>query len=387
MCFKDSLKAARPTAPTSALSVAFVASIFSSLAHSQVDRAASLPVAPLPAKTARCASGASAFEAVTKYQGTYSFTLDNDLFSNRDQDYTSGFKAGWSSPNVRSFADDECLPPLLQSAGRLFTQIYSPIVEQGNVRFALGQSIFTPRHRDATALVANDRPYAGWTYLGFGFNTRSPNRLDSYEVNLGVVGPWSHAKEVQDFVHRARHIGLFHGWSNQLGNEFGAQVVFERKYRAEFLQNPDDRDGFGFDVIPHFGASLGNVATFANVGFELRAGWGLPDDFGTSPIRPAGDNSAPRASDGLSQFTRQVGAHVFASVDGRAVARNIFLDGNSFRASHSIKKEPVVAEAVVGIAANFGAYKIAYVRVFRTREFVGQISAPKYGSITFSGPL
>ena len=46
-----------------------------------------------------------------------------------------------------------------------------------------------------------------------------------------------------------------------------------------------------FDVIPHFGFS-GNVATYANAGLK-RAGWGLPDDFGTSPIRPAGDNSAP----------------------------------------------------------------------------------------------
>ena len=46
-----------------------------------------------------------------------------------------------------------------------------------------------------------------------------------------------------------------------------------------------------------------------------------------------------------------------------------------------------MADAAVGAAMNFGAYKLAYVRVFRTREFVGQVSAPKYGSITFSGPL
>ena len=363
---------------------AFAALTFAAFAQAQT---APSTEAAKAVQAARCAAGGGPFDVVKKYQGTYSFTLDNDLFSKRDQDYTSGFKAGWSSPNVRSFAEDDCLPPLLQSAGRLFTQIYSPVIEQGNVTFALGQSIYTPRDLKAAALIANDRPYAGWTYLGFGFNTRSPSRLDSYEVNLGVVGPWSHAKEVQDFVHRARHIGLFQGWSNQLGNEFGAQLVFERKYRAEFLQNPDARNGLGFDLIPHFGASLGNVATYANVGFELRAGWGLPDDFGTSPIRPAGDNSAPRASDSASQFSRPIGAHVFASVDGRGVARNIFLDGNSFRDSHSVKKETFVADAAVGVAANIGAYKIAYVRVFRTREFVGQVSAPKYGSITFSGPL
>ena len=342
---------------------------------------------PAQVRAARCVAGAGAFDPIKKYQGTYSFTLDNDLFANRDRDYSSGFKAAWSSPNVRSFANDDCLPPWLERAGQLFTQVYSPTVEQGNVTFTFGQAMYTPRDKTATALIANDRPYAGWTYLGFGFNTRSPSRLDSYEVNLGVVGPWSHAREAQRLVHKVRHLDQFDGWSNQLKNEFGAQLVFERKYRKEYLQNPDSRAGFGFDVIPHLGFSLGNVATYANAGVELRAGWGLPDDFGTSPIRPAGDNSAPRTADGVSQFTRQIGAHLFASVDGRGVVRNIFLDGNTIRDSHSVSKERWVADAAVGIAANFGVYKVAYVRVFRTQEFVGQQSAPRYGSITISGPL
>ena len=339
------------------------------------------------AQDARCPAGPGSFNAVKKYQGTYSFTLDNDLFSNRDQDYTSGAKVAWSSPNVRSFADDECLPQWLQEAGKLFTRVYSPSVDQGNVTFTLGQAFYTPRDAASAALIPTDRPYAGWTYIGFGYNTRSARRLDSYEVNLGVVGPWSHAKEVQDLIHKLRGFDQFQGWKNQLGNEFGAQLVFERKYRTEFHQFADRRDGFGFDIIPHYGLSLGNVATYANAGFELRAGWGIPDDYGTSPIRPAGDNSAPRARDGAQQFTRDLGAHVFVSLDARAIGRNIFLDGNTIRDSHSVNKERFVADAAVGIAGNLGAYKIAYVRVFRTREFVGQVSAPKYGSITISGPL
>ena len=178
----------------------------------------------------------------------------------RDRDYTSGAKVAWSSPNVRSFADDECLPQWLQEAGKLFTRVYSPSVDQGNVTFTLGQAFYTPRDAASAALIPTDRPYAGCTYIGFGYNTRSARRLDSYEVNLGVVGPWSHAKEVQDFIHKLRGFDQFQGWKNQLGNEFGAQLVFERKYRTEFHQFADRRDGFGFDIIPHYGLSLGNVA-------------------------------------------------------------------------------------------------------------------------------
>jgi lipid A 3-O-deacylase len=339
----------------------------------------------------RCLDTDSPFNLVKKYEGTYKFTLDNDLFANSDRDYTNGVKMAWSSPNLRSFVDDPCLPPILQQVGRAFDSIYPIRISkeeiEGNMTFTLGQAMFTPRDRARTDLIVDDRPYAGWTYLGFGFNTRSSYRLDSYEINLGVVGPWSRAKESQDFIHRLRGIEKFNGWTNQLGNEFGAQLVFERKYRADFFDGEKRRTGFGLDVIPHAGLSLGNVATYANAGFEIRAGWGLPDDFGTSPIRPAGDNSAPRAKLGGDQFTRDLGAHVFISADGRAVARNIFLDGNTFRESHSVKRKPLVADVAAGVAFNVKKYKIAFVRVFRTREFDGQLTTPRYGSITISGPL
>lgn len=338
----------------------------------------------------RCLDTDSPFNMVRKYEGTYKFTLDNDLFTNRDQDYTNGVKMAWSSPNLRSFQDDPCLPPWLQQVGRVFDSIYPIRIGkeeiEGNVTVTFGQAMFTPRDRSQSALIVDDRPYAGWTYLGFGYNTRSSYRLDSYEINLGVVGPWSRAKQTQDWVHRARGLDRFQGWQNQLGNEFGAQLVFERKYRIDFFNADKQRAGFGIDLIPHAGVSLGNVATYANVGGELRVGWGLPDDFGTSPIRPAGDNSSPRPK-GAASFARDLGAHTFVSVDGRAVARNIFLDGNTIRDSHRVDRRPLVADLAAGFAFNVKKYKIGFVRVWRTREFEGQRTPPRYGSITISGPL
>ncbi len=339
----------------------------------------------------RCLDTDTPFNMVTKYEGTYKFTIDNDLFANRDQDYTNGVKLAWSSPNLRSFQEDPCLPLWLQRVGQVFDSVYPIRIGkeevEGNVTVTLGQAMFTPRDKKRADLVSDDRPYAGWTYLGFGYNTRSSYRLDSYELNFGVVGPWSRAKQIQDFVHRARGIEQFNGWANQLGNEFGAQLVYERKYRYDAFAQDNIRSGFGIDVIPHAGLSLGNVATYANAGFEARLGWGLPDDFGTSPIRPAGDNSAPRPKQGALQFTRDIGAHVFVSVDGRAIARNIFLDGNTIRDSHSVDKKNFVADVAAGVAFNFKKYKLAFVRVYRTREFNGQLTTPKYGSITISGPL
>jgi hypothetical protein len=53
-------------------------------------------------------------------------------------------------------------------------------------------------------------------------------------------------------------------------------------------------------------------------------------DFGASPIRPGGGTSAPvgRRDPRLNPRS-DVGQVFFIGADGRAVARNIFLDGNT----------------------------------------------------------
>jgi hypothetical protein len=70
-------------------------------------------------------------------------------------------------------------------------------------------------------------------------------------------------------------------------------------------------------------------------------------------------------------------------MDGRAVARNIFLDGNTFTDSHSIDKEGLVGEMRFGLAVLLGRYRLTYARVNRSEEFEGQASN-RFGSLTLS---
>ena len=42
--------------------------------------------------------------------------------------------------------------------------------------------------------------------------------------------------------------------------------------------------------------------------------------------------------------------YLFAGFETRLVGRNIFLDGNTFRSSHSVEKNPVVTDLRLGIA-------------------------------------
>lgn len=312
---------------------------------------------------------------------TLSVHFENDLFADTDQNYTSGVKFSWVSPDLTRFRDDKQLPEWIYPYIEALPFINEPNRER-NIVISFGQSIFTPQDTERTDLITDDRPYAGWLYLGLGFHSKTESQLDTMEIQLGVVGELSLAKQAQILVHKLRDISTPKGWQHQLENEPGLNLIYERNWRDEIAGG--DR-GLGFDVITHAGAALGNVYTYANVGVEVRAGWNLPQDFGTSTIRPGGDTNDPVAkSDPRRAEDTRFGLHVFAFADGRAVARDIFLDGSTFADSHSVEKENFVADVAVGAALIFGRFKLSVARVFRTREFVGQPSKHRFGSITLS---
>ena len=126
------------------------------------------------------------------------------------------------------------------------------------------------------------------------------------------------------------------------------------------------------------------MATYLNLGGEYRIGWQLPEDFGTAAVRPGGDNSAPGDCDIRHCNQWICGLHAFISFDGRFVARDIFLDGNTFEDSHSVDRRSTVAEAAIGFSFFSGGWKISYAKVFRTREFEEQDKSHEYGSLSFS---
>ena len=136
-------------------------------------------------------------------------------------------------------------------------------------------------------------------------------------------------------------------------------------------------------------STLGSWADI-NVGGELCAGWRLPDDFGTSSIRPGGDNAAPRAAAQLERLYHQQSFHLFASFDGRVVANNIFLDGNMFKRSHAVKKTLLVGDIAYGWAYTWPKYpgfpsgKLAYAHYVQSREFEGEARNHGCGSVNVS---
>jgi lipid A 3-O-deacylase len=310
--------------------------------------------------------------------GTFSVYMENDLFAGTDRQYTSGVKFGWSSADLASYADSPYASPFLP----LFNVL--PYINekayQKNLVFALGQNIYTPDDTEVFAPVKGDRPYAGWLYAGVGVVWKNAEVRNSLVLNVGVVGSWSYAQEAQRLVHDLRRLGHPKGWDNQLHNELGVVATYQRQWR---WPRHERRVGLDWEFIPHLGVALGNVQTYANLGGELRVGLNLPDDFGTAAIDPAATTSTPvDGRQGAERSRFDLGLYVFARADGRVVAHNIFLDGNTFGDSPSVDRKWLVADLSVGAAVNYKNTKFAYAFVYRTEEFRGQTEPQIFGTIS-----
>jgi hypothetical protein len=79
--------------------------------------------------------------------------------------------------------------------------------------------------------------------------------------------------------------------------------------------------------------------------------------------------------------TGDLGAYLFLGVDTRFVARNLFLDGNSFESSRSVSKKNIVGDLVMGAAVVFGHARMAFTHVVRSREYATQTGDDQFGAV------
>lgn len=313
---------------------------------------------------------------------TFLVYFENDLFANTDQYYTNAAKLTWMTKDVREYR--AVLPQWLMPTTRLAPSVILPLPHAEKqsplytVAFSIGQDIYTPNDIKLYALLENNRPYAGWLYGGLALHRKTLTHLDTFELSLGIVGPSALGEESQNTIHRYRDIDEANGWDHQLNDEPGFLLTWQRHDRMVTLEKTN---GFCADFIPHYGITLGNVLTTVNSGAEARIGYRIPKDFGTSLIRPGSILSAPY-SGAEDANTRFFGFHFFIGVDGRAVARNIFLDGNTWKDSHSVDKKPFVIDAYGGFAFHYQCIKLTYTHVWRSKEFTGQDKAQLFGSLS-----
>lgn len=348
-------------------------------ARAQADNPTAAPSAA-NAPTTRTPASSAPDQAVLDNTGHLSFVEENDYFASYDdRHYTQGVRMAYLSGRATTggFWDQPF---------RLFNAI-TPFFggADSNRKYALlvGQSIFTPENTQDIAQDIKDRPYAAWLYTGVSLLQETPHEthhtLENFELIGGVVGRWAGGAITQNDYHQFIGVKPALGWLNQLQNEPGAILTYERKWR--FQQRL--YGNLAIDIIPELGVSGGNILTYGQGGVMARFGQNLGADYGPTHIRPG--LSGTDWFD-ATQLDGDFGWYIFAGTQGRAVARNIFLDGNSFVSSPHVNKEPLVADFMIGATLFWSdAVRLDFSAVQRTKEFYGQNGHPdRFGGLNIT---
>jgi lipid A 3-O-deacylase len=274
--------------------------------------------------------------------------FDNDLFAPRpldrkapDWEYTAGTRFSWTSPRTEWWAAHLGVGAPADSARE------RPVLR---TVWEMGQEIYTPR-RDAELPLPGERPYAGWLYGSVRAEAVSGARTRALTLQLGVTGPPSLAAPVQTELHRLAGFTIPLGWEHQLAFEPGIVARYGESWR---LATPAAEAPV--ELAPEWEVALGNVHTGARAGLRARAG--------TAGLRRGRD-----------------GVYLSAAVHEEWVARNLFLDGNTFREGPRVQKRPFVPQAELGAGAHLGQIGIAYRVTFRGREYVTAQKPHAWGSI------
>lgn len=298
--------------------------------------------------------------------------LENDLFSGRGQDnnYTSGVRLTYFDINTDlprlAYTLDDYIPTF-------------EINDTTSVHYSVGHNIYTPQDIRQRRQDPDDRPWAAHLYTSMALVTYTDNHLDEIEASLGVVGSLALGEEAQKFVHKyiSKDSPTPLGWDNQLGNEPTLGLGWTRRFPRYY---DFQAANISFGMSPYFGLTAGNVYTFANTGVNLRLS-PASEKWQDAPIRVR--PTVPGTGFFEIPENKHWSWYTFAGLEGRALARNIFLDGNTFSNSHSVDKKHFVADANAGIAITYDQYRVSYTLVYRTKEFEGQDDPTVFGAFSF----
>ena len=329
--------------------------------------AAAVAVAAGPAPGRNTLPSVNDLHAVTLY-------FENDMFADTDRDYTNGVRLSWLSPDLESFEDWPLLEMLRQAIPGFNRDGFTH-----NLGLAIGQDIYTPVDTRSSGLINDDRPYAGWLYGTLSLHRKNEDTLHKVDLTVGVVGPNSYAEQAQNGIHRLRSLPTANGWDNQLGREVGFTLGYA--YKRRFVLPLRSSGLLGADAVPGVSVKAGTVHARASAGVTVRMGWNVPRDFHGRRIEASGYTMPPPEGDWQS-LDRRLSCYVFGTAEGHAVARNLFLDGNTFEDSHRVSRKPWVATGELGVGLRYHRLHITYAQIFHSKEFHGQDDSQAYGSVS-----
>ena len=309
--------------------------------------------------------------------GSLTFTVENDVFSNSDNNYSNGIGVAWVSDAVD--ANDD------RFVGR-WTRFWSfvPFVaDAGYTTYAswsLAQEMNTPddiRNRNPSA---KDQPYSGILYVDSTLYARNKDWTHAWQLKLGVVGPVSRADDVQRSFHKLIGADEPRGWHTQLPNEPVVNLTYTVAHLAAAGHAGRAAE---WRVVPVATAGIGNYFTGVGLGVYGEVGWNLVDALGVTALR-SGLNAASTIGVGS---VNGWSVSFFGGFGGYGVAHYLPLDGTVFRDSRSVDSKPVIGMGSFGFCVRRGGFTMSFSRTFFGETFETQRQGTDFGTLSLSWML
>lgn len=228
-----------------------------------------------------------------------------------------------------------------------------PVSDTKRLEFDIGQNIYTPGSKQQTTVVQNDRPYAGFLYVtGKTIDNFSPTEQNLYGLQLGLIGPSARGEQVQNGFHALIGDRTAKGWANQLHDEPTLNMELTRRTLVALY----DCSGTEVKTFTYYGTDLGTALTQQRSSARISA---------------------------QTHYLQNWMTTLYFLAETRVVERNILLDGNTFKESHSVDREPLVARIQAGIRINYRKFFIQYFWDGETQEFKQQKGFDTFGQIIF----
>jgi lipid A 3-O-deacylase len=326
-----------------------------------------------PAWLAFCAMS-SVTPALAGNGGALTITVENDVFTDSDNNYTNGIGIAWVSgavdPDGNHFGD----------RWARFWAFLPFVADEGYttyVSWSLAQEMNTPDDIDDPNPSPDDQPYSGILYIDSTLYARKRDWTHAWQLKLGIVGPASQADVTQREFHDLIGADEPMGWNTQIPNE----PVVNLTYTVAQLAAAGPAFGTAqWRIVPVASAGVGNYFTGVGLGTYGEIGWNLVDALGVSALR-SGLNAAsiigvtPQDHWSLS---------FFGGVGAYGVLHYLPLDGTLFRGSRSVDAEPVIGLGSFGVCVRRNRFTLSFAHTYFTDTFATQKQRMDFGSASLS---
>lgn len=306
--------------------------------------------------------------------GALTLTVENDVFTNSDNNYTNGAGASWVSKAIDT-GDDSLV-------GR-WTQLWSfvPFVADDDYTtyssWSVAHEMNTPDDITIPNPSEDDQPYSGALYVDSALYAHKPNWTHAWQLRLGVVGPTSHADDVQREFHELIGVDEPQGWHTQLPDEPIINLDYTVAHRVAAGRWGRKAE---WRVVPVATVGVGNYFTGVGLGVYGEIGWNLVDALGATALR-SGLNAASTVGVGPQD---RWSISIFGGASAYGIAHYLPLDGTLFRNSRSVDSKSTLGMASFGLCLRRNNFTLSFAQTHFRDTFHTQRQGTDFGTFSLS---